>query len=365
MASPGQLALGIGNHRVGNQRGAGAGRSAAGRSTAPARRPRAPGDGPAPPGEGRHERIHVLPFDPAFRFKMAVAPVPPALDAQLELDGKGVLVMHVAKGGPADKGGVQDNDILIEAGDKVLLDPGALALVAHEADGKEISFKLLRAGKPLTVTVTPEKAPERPGVVGVDLGPHGKVELDLSDLHDIEHKIRDKLKDAGVDLRMQFIEPGAMLPRGAEFAFGRRTELPDDMSITIHKQGKQPADVEVKQGDKTWNVKENDLAPLPDEVRKHVEAYLGHRPMKFNLVYDSRHDGPRPPGEEGPHAEYATPQPGPRPPRVPGAPPPGGPDGPFPGGDRPAGGPGFRGPDGPGPGERRRSAGTWNIVSTR
>jgi hypothetical protein len=148
---------------------------------------------------------------------------------------------------------------------------------------------------------------------------------------------------------MQFIEPGAFLPHGAKFDWltARHTDLPDDLSFTIRKQGKEPADIEVKQGEQTWNVKENDLKPLPDDVRKHVEGFLGHSLARFNIVappgfvdapHPPRppHEGPRGPGDdEVPRVRRRSEGPG-------------GPDGPP-----PPGGPGGPGrPDGPPRGDR-------------
>ena len=48
-----------------------------------------------------------------------------------------------------------------------------------------------------------------------------------------------------------------------------------DMTVTISKQGKEPAKITVKQGDKSWEVTEDDLDQLPEEVRPHVEPMLG------------------------------------------------------------------------------------------
>jgi len=128
-----------------------------------------------------------------------------------------------------------------------------LLLITKESDGEPVLLTVLRGGKEKTVKVTPQEPPEATGTLDFE-----RIQLNISELHGIDAKIREKLKDAGVDLRMQLIEPGRYLPHGVNFLFGDRTEMPDDLSITIHKQGKQPADIEVKQGEETWNVKEND-----------------------------------------------------------------------------------------------------------
>jgi hypothetical protein len=317
----------------------------------PPRDPPPPQDGPAPPDappppEHRREVVIKRHGAPGAQFGIVVTPVPKPLVKQLKLKDEGVLIIHVRKDSAAAKADVQEDDVLLTIDDKPVKEPHELVIAVEDAPEKERSLKLLRAGETLVVKVTPEKPPEGEGPGFFDKRVHvngDQLILDIREIRELEKTIRDKVRDAGVDLRLQFIEPGAFLPRGANFAFqGRRTDLPEDLSITIRKKGKEPADVEVKKGEQTWSVKENDLAPLPDEVRKDVEGYLGHAPMRFSIVDGP---GPRPHRPDGPPGQ----------PRGPGdeelGPPPGrpdGPDGPGPGGPEGRRGPRPpRGPEGP------------------
>jgi hypothetical protein len=52
-------------------------------------------------------------------------------------------------------------------------------------------------------------------------------------------------------------------------------QLPDDVSIQITKKGKSPANIRVVQGDKSWEVTEDDLAKLPEKLRPFVEGMIG------------------------------------------------------------------------------------------
>ncbi len=305
-----------------------------------------------------------------YRLDMHVAPLPEALDKQLDLKGQGALVEDVAPDGPAAKAGILAFDIVSAIGEHPIKDLDDLFKAVDESEGKELSIKLIRAGKPVTVSITPVKN-EGPAA---GRGPFGGLTPGKGvDVSEIERVIRDKLKSAGGDLRLEFFQPGKIFPPGTLLA----SEFPEDLTVNIHKQGKGPAEVEVKQGDKTWNVKEGDLSALPDELRPHVEAILG-RPFRIHLAAPFGPGGPeapdrprRPPGppHEGPDGPDAR--------RPPGPPREGGPDGPGvrrppgpphgePGGpDGPGGPPEVRGRRGPGSLEQRLSEMTRELDRMR
>jgi membrane-associated protease RseP (regulator of RpoE activity) len=212
-----------------------------------------------------------------YHLGIHVAPVPKALDAQLGLSGEGVLVDRVTADGPADKAGIKQHDLILKVGDESIKSAADLLKVIAASEGKEIELQLLRAAKPMTVKATPTKAL----IHGLSLEfPTEEVEVEVRKL---EEKIRDKLKDAGVDVRMQLVRPGEFVPHGLSWT-AEKPEFPEDLVITVRKQGKAPAEIEVKQGDKSWTVKENELDKLPEEVRRHVEPYLGHMPGKFMVA---------------------------------------------------------------------------------
>ena len=226
-------------------------------------------------------------------LNMHIAPVSKALDAQLDLKGEGLLVDHVGHDGPADKAGIQTNDILLAAGDKPLKKPADLESAAGE--GKPCVIKLLRAGKPMTVSITPVSRATHAQAIIENLSK----ELDNLgqgiDVSDIEAMVREKLKDAGAGrLTMHFVQPGKIFP--PNFRWG--AEFPEDLSLTIRKQGKNPAKIEVKKGDQTWSVKEGDLSSLPADVRPHVEAMLG-RGLPLQMLLDTPPRAPRTPSPPG------------------------------------------------------------------
>jgi membrane-associated protease RseP (regulator of RpoE activity) len=69
----------------------------------------------------------------------------------------GLIVNDVVKDSPADKAAVKTNDILVAMDGKPLKNPDALIAQIQASKGKAVPLQVLRAGKPLTVTITPAK----------------------------------------------------------------------------------------------------------------------------------------------------------------------------------------------------------------
>ena len=88
-----------------------------------------------------------------------------------------------------------------------------------------------------------------------------------------------------------FVHPGAglVLPPGVNI----RPELPDDMSVDIHREGKKPAEITVKKGKKTWKATEDDLSKLPEDIRHEVEPLLHDGPGSTLVQGTSTHRRPR------------------------------------------------------------------------
>lgn len=88
---------------------------------------------------------------------MGVLPVPvhPALAAQLGLDdGRGVLVARVERDGPAEAGGLADNDVIVRIGEQIIFNVDQLQkLVNSLKPGTKVKVAVIRAGKEQTVEV--------------------------------------------------------------------------------------------------------------------------------------------------------------------------------------------------------------------
>jgi S1-C subfamily serine protease len=93
-----------------------------------------------------------------YHIGVSATPADDTLRAHLQLPaGRGLVVGEVVAGSPAEKAGVKPHDILLEVDGKALDSTEKLASLVHSSDGKATKLSLLRAGKPMSVDVTPER----------------------------------------------------------------------------------------------------------------------------------------------------------------------------------------------------------------
>lgn len=217
-------------------------------------------DAPRPP---RHPRPPMPPS--AFWLGIECFPADDTLRTQLGLpEGTGLVVGHVIPEGPAAKAGIESHDVLLKAGDRELREIRDLVEAVDAAQENELALEVVRAGERLTLTVQPARreVPDHPrGGLGRLMLPDQRSVEEFMDRFGIEFD--------GLDMERPFnlriARPWVMLD-GA---------LPEDMSVTIEKKGKEPARLTVRKGEEVWEVTEDELAELPEEVRRKIEPMLG------------------------------------------------------------------------------------------
>lgn len=180
----------------------------------------------------------------------------PELKAQLGLaDDTGLVVVHLADDGPAAKAGLKRHDVIISIGEDRLKRVSDLIKAVNAANGKEVSFKVMRAGKEQTITVTPAERPNDNSQIIARPG------------------------------------PGFMFPGG-----GPPPELPDNVTVSIVRHGKEPPKITVTRGDEKWEITDKELDKLPEELRPPVEHMLGAGPFPFPMMPGGMPNGFNMPG---------------------------------------------------------------------
>jgi hypothetical protein len=198
---------------------------------------------------------------------LEVFPPTPALRAQLDLSKQeGLVVEQIVADGPAAKSGVKQYDVLLKAGDRSLHNMADLVQAVNAVKDGKLSLELLRGGKKQTVSVTPAKRPAE--------GKMPAPPLAAMDRETVEKWMQGLMPGGNRQFQFHVIHPGAILPPGAPLP-----KLPDNTSVSIVREGSKPAKITVKEGDKSWEVTENDLGKLPENLRPLVEQMLGHGPL--------------------------------------------------------------------------------------
>jgi len=194
----------------------------------------------------------------------------------LEMD-EGIAVLSVRPDSPAAQAGLRENDVLVQAGERRLRNIQDLIRAVDDSKGQELSLVLYREGKQQTLTVTPTKRPS---------------EFQRTPQEGFRDWVRKRAGGAPDDviidrwfsgkedgpLGMLMVRPGVVLPPGAH-----RQALPDNMTVTITKHGKEPAKISVRRDDQSWDVTDETLSELPEDVRAHVESMLAHHAAGFNF----------------------------------------------------------------------------------
>jgi serine protease Do len=104
----------------------------------------------------------VQPEPPAFWIGISVAPVEPALRAQLKLSQQGLLAVDVIKDSPAAKADIKVHDILLSLAEKPLDSQEKLIEIVQSNGEKSVPMQLIRAGKVQTIEVTPQRRKPTP-----------------------------------------------------------------------------------------------------------------------------------------------------------------------------------------------------------
>ncbi|MGH7140710.1 MAG: S1C family serine protease [Pirellulales bacterium] len=186
------------------------------------------------------------------------AELPPLLRAQLDLpEGQGVLVDEVVPDSPASHAGLKAFDVVFAIDGQQVSDWGALAEAVSKSDGKELQIDYLRGGRKKSLIVKPAPRPD-------SIAPQRQDQRALREWV-------ERLGQGPAPMRLRFFHPGMVLPPGASLA----PALPEDVTVTVEKQGGKPAKVTVKRGDKEWQASEESLDKLPEDVRGFAQQMLG------------------------------------------------------------------------------------------
>lgn len=173
-------------------------------------------------------------------------------------EGQGLLVSQVVSDSPAHEAGLAVNDILLEVDGEALTSQEQLVDAVAKSKDDGLELKWLHHGDTRTKVIKPVRRPEE--APEMERFPF-RFDFQPSDVL--------RRRDVTAPFHMRFFGPALELPHK------RAEEFPADLEIKVEKKGKEPAKIVVNQGDKHWEISEEALNELPEEVRPFVQRFLG------------------------------------------------------------------------------------------
>jgi len=203
-----------------------------------------------------------------------IAALPEVAKQQLGID-QGLVVEEVVPDSPAAKAEIRKHDILVKADDTALKEPTDLIKSVEASKGKEMTIIIVRGGKDRTVKVIAGKRPEKERFEIRTAQP--QIDTEIKRLEEALNSLKAKAGKEGAGF--WFARPAVVAPRVEirhhNDLLSNKDEFPKDVSVRITKEGEGTTKIHVKRGDKEWDVTEDKLSDLPDDVRPHVQGLLG------------------------------------------------------------------------------------------
>ena len=198
-------------------------------------------------------------------------PVEDVLRAQLNLpEGTGLVVQSVVPDSPAAAAGLREYDILTELEGQPLRELSQLVSAIEEAKENPIQVTWIRKGKSMDGEITPAKRPQ--DTAWTTQPPSGSgwaaPQADSDALRLWVEKLRQNPNQAGPPMVFRFFGPG--IPQDEQ-----ETTFSGSLSIQINKDNDQPARIVVGRDNETWEVTEDEIDQLPEDLRGPVRRMLG------------------------------------------------------------------------------------------
>lgn len=210
---------------------------------------------------------------------LGVEPVSDALRAHIDLPvGAGLIVHEVVPDSPAAAAGIQRYDILLTANDTSLATAADLMQAVRESAGGKISLQWQRAGRTHVEEVAPAPRPKT-------LAQRDRLNARIPGVANPD-RVRDWLKGlqqgAGGPNRLRVPLLGGPGQSNGNSSSSKSVTT-NNLSIQIQKQNDEPAKVTVKRDGDTWEVDEDTLDELPDDIRPQVERMVKGNGISIQL----------------------------------------------------------------------------------
>jgi hypothetical protein len=198
-------------------------------------------------------------------------PLDDAMRLHLKLSDGGLVVHSVVPGSPAAESGLAEHDILISAGGNALTSTEDLMNSVAAARDQPLELEWLHKGDVVTKSVQP--AP-RPREMAWSAQPPNAQAWSSEMAPDQVQRLKkwiERLEQGdlgGEAFRFKLLGPAMELDEG-------KTEFHGNLSVEISRENDEPARIKVRRGAETWELTEDNLDQLPEDLRAHVNRMLG------------------------------------------------------------------------------------------
>ncbi len=213
----------------------------------------------------------------AFWLGLNCEPASEELRAKLKLgEAGGLVVEDVLPHSPAKMAGLEPGDVLVKAGDAPLARVEDLIAAVEAAGGSTLALELFRGEENRKVDITPAPRPRGPaarreGRSLIDDLAEGLPEGLVEGLQEALRGLGSAWQDEEEEIENR---DGAFVYRlGPGVVLGE--PMPDDLSITITRKGRQIPSLIVERGSERWELSADQLESLPDDIRPFAERMLG------------------------------------------------------------------------------------------
>ena len=205
-----------------------------------------------------------------FWIGLSCDEVSDALRAHIDLPtDEGIIVRMVFPDSAAANAGFKVHDILLKAGKAKLKSSQDLADAVQDAKENSLTFEVLRKGKKTSIEATPQKRPAELRWTSL-LGPQSFIKIDPE-----QRKLIEQLMKQHKDHRILMLEPGRIVAKDWPVEH-RLNALPNGVSVSISKTNNEPAKIKVTRGDESWEVTEDELDKLPEDLRPAIQGMLNN-----------------------------------------------------------------------------------------
>ncbi len=216
-----------------------------------------------------------------------------ALKSQLGLTEKqALLVTMVAESSPAKAAGFQVHDVIttVKFGDesKPLDSVATLTGMVVKAETKPLVLTVIRQGKPQDITVTPAERPQpnqdvsllSAGTLNLAVAPPSapaNPERIQQLLRELQSVISNQPQPTTIHFTGPVVAPPVTLPPPGvpHIVVMSNPELPENVTVTITKTGKEPIQIKYQTGkNNSWGATEKEIGTLPPEGRNALQAVI-------------------------------------------------------------------------------------------